>query len=113
MSESSAELKPAAKAFLEQVRAKIVDLVKVSLASYGDVEGAVYDEVFGEGYDRSTVPGYLPVVSYFQVGVVMTRQLGDANVHAITSMRACRVCMPCMHAVHACLAWGRLHRCAA
>ncbi|KAG2442107.1 hypothetical protein HYH02_009596 [Chlamydomonas schloesseri] len=67
VNESSAELKPPAKAFLEQVRAKIIDLVKASLAAYGNVEGAVYDEVYGEGYDRSTVPGYLPVVSYFQL----------------------------------------------
>lgn len=67
VSESSTELKPAARAFLELVRGKLVQIVRDSLAKFGAVEGAVYDEVYGEGADKSTIPAYLPVVSHFQL----------------------------------------------
>ncbi|GLC34305.1 hypothetical protein PLESTM_000180400 [Pleodorina starrii] len=67
VSESSAELKPSAKAFLEDVRARLVQLVRDSLARFGAVEGPVYDEVYGENADKSTIPAYLPVVSHFQL----------------------------------------------
>ncbi|GFR51412.1 hypothetical protein Agub_g13700 [Astrephomene gubernaculifera] len=66
-SESSSELKPAAKAFLEDVRGRLLQLVRDSLGKFGAVEGAVYDEVYGENADKSTIPAYLPVVSHFQL----------------------------------------------
>ncbi|KXZ53673.1 hypothetical protein GPECTOR_6g590 [Gonium pectorale] len=64
---SGSELKPAAKAFLETLRGRLIQLVRDSLACFGAVEGAVYDEVYGEGADKSQIPAYLPVVSYFQL----------------------------------------------
>ncbi|EFJ47249.1 hypothetical protein VOLCADRAFT_121006 [Volvox carteri f. nagariensis] len=67
VSESSAELKPAAKAFLSDVRSRLVQLVQDSLARFGDVEGPVYDEVYGENADKTKIPAYLPVVSHFQL----------------------------------------------
>ncbi|GIL91582.1 hypothetical protein Vretimale_9649 [Volvox reticuliferus] len=67
LSESSAELKPAAKAFLADVRSRLVQLVRDSLARFGAVEGAVYDEVYGENADKSKIPAYLPAVAHFQL----------------------------------------------
>ncbi|KAG2496378.1 hypothetical protein HYH03_005606 [Edaphochlamys debaryana] len=67
VSEASVDLKPAAKEFLSNFRTRVLQLVKESLAEFGNVNGPCYDEVYGENADKSQIPKYLPVVSHFQL----------------------------------------------